>query len=285
MRSITAYTGCLKDGKALRREMSKHGYLFLPGLIPADEVNMVARQVAQVLMRFGIVDDESGYINGKRNQFLVDGKITDPVYADLQALEDLHRLVCNSQVQHVIFGLLGESFVHPQRIIRTTIPVGHGGPGCPAVHRDYPTWRVSDMITVWCPLSPCPPERGAICILEGSHRAGLYHPYDLNDSNWKTSSYEPGDVLLMHCYTAHGALPNETNCARFSVDSRWQRLSDPAPHWSAMPDRGKKWDWYTRGWAHKKWVLVPETATLVTDEVEWRPLKRLPQSVILGDSE
>lgn len=281
MRALRDSARLVGHPDALRRELSQYGYLFLRGQLPSARVGDVATDMTRVLMRHGVVADETGRMTRRGRRLLVDGRITAAVHDDLQSLESLHRLVCDAAVAAVVRALLGPAFVHPQRLIRTTVPVRFGGPVSPAVHRDYPAWRVPDMLTAWCPLSPCPPERGGLCVWESSHRLGLNHPSSLSGDRWATAAYRPGDMLLLHCFTVHGTLPNLTRHARLSVDSRWQRLSDPVPSWATRPDRSAGWEPYTRGWSTTAWVSIPESATVVADDEEWEPLTELPPSTLL----
>ncbi len=48
---------------------------------------------------------------------------------------------------------------------------------------------------------------------------------DENHPEWRTTTYQPGDVLLFSSLTVHGAMPNKTKQLRLSADFRYQAVS------------------------------------------------------------
>lgn len=272
------------DSQALLAWLRRDGYLLLRDLVPVRDVAHAVSALIEVLSKHGWVCDSSGRIAQRARRRLNSDEM-DSVYCGLQGCEAVHRLVCHSAIRTVVESLLGPAVVHPQRIIRTTLPVGAGGPSSPAVHRDYPSWRVTDMITVWLPLLQCPPERGGLCVLEASHLDGLDYPVDLVGPRWVTTTYQPGDALFLHCFTVHGALPNDTDRLRLSVDSRWQSLGEPVPDWACRPDAGRDWAQYTAGWSSTTWVELPPNAEVIDDENQpWAELIELPPSPLLTEA-
>ena len=108
-------------------------------------------------------------------------------------------------------------------------------------HQDHYYVRGStELWTAWLPLDDCPAEQGGLAVLPRSHTRGLLpHAGEgpgrqgatvPDDSEWATSDYACGDVLLFHCLTVHRALHNLTlNRLRISVDYRYQPASHPTP--------------------------------------------------------
>src|SRR5437588_17402 len=69
------------------------------------------------------------------------------------------------------------------------------------------------------------------------------HPVDVDDDDpdWRTATFEPGDVVVFGSLTVHGALPNASDRVRLSVDYRYQNASEPisapslGPHFAIHP--------------------------------------------------
>lgn len=267
-------------------QMRQHGYVYFRGLLSSESVGKAASDMLEVLAehkwtRWG---DRDGHLTRRMRWVGTSPDGFRSVYKGLQACESLHRLVRETAIRSVVEDLMGPALVHPQRIVRTTLPVRAGGPAAPAVHRDFPSWRIPDMLTVWLPLLPIPRERGGLCVLTGSHRDGLNTPTDLaTDHRWATTDYQPGDVLLLHCYTVHGALPNTTGLLRLSVDARWQPRTQPVPEWVCQPDGGGTWSELVTSWSTDEWIRLPPDAVIETDQSGWSPLPALPPSRLLGD--
>lgn len=272
----------------LLSRLQRDGYVFCRGLVPADDVGRAAGDLLDELAnrRWVRRGDREGRLN---NLFRWAGPSMpefNRVYASLQSTESVHRLACSDEVRAVAESLLGPAVIHPHRIIRTTLPVRAGGPDDPSIHRDYLNWRIPDMITAWIPLLPCRRNRGSLAVLVGSHleeRAGYPSTFE-DDADWVTGDFEPGDVILFHCYTAHGVLPNVSKLLRLSIDSRWQSVAYPVPDWVLGPDGGDDWSHYTRTWADDQWIRVPQTAEILPSlpgQVD-PPVAELPASELLA---
>lgn len=119
-------------------------------------------------------------------------------------------------------------------------------------HQDYPYWCVDgwDVISIWVPFDPVGPDNGVVQYVKGSHKLGKFwrpqtfgtyktgmntpqsvidalpgmedvpdidgHPGDFELLTW---TLEPGDVLVHHARTLHGAGGNR------SVDKRRRALA------------------------------------------------------------
>jgi hypothetical protein len=275
------------DRDEVMARLRRDGYLFLRGLVSVDEVRLAAGELLDELAdrRWLRRGDREGQLNGLFRWAGPSMKEFNRVYASLQSKESVHRLVGCDAVRRVVESLLGPAVVHPHRIIRTTLPVKAGGPDDPSIHRDYLNWRIPDMLTVWMPLLPCSRERGSLAVLAGSHLAGVGYPNTFDTpSDWVTGDFDPGDVILFHCYTVHGVLPNESPLLRLSIDSRWQSLAHPVPEWVCGPDGGGNWDDYTGSWTDDRWIRVPQTADILPNQPGQvdPPLVGLPESALLA---
>ncbi|HEU0089052.1 MAG TPA: phytanoyl-CoA dioxygenase family protein [Pseudonocardiaceae bacterium] len=268
---------------ALHARLAADGYLFFRRLLNLDAVGAAGAAVAEVLRRHGAIRADG---RPRRRALACTDRRYWSVYRDLQALEAVHRLPFDPALGHLMRALAGERvFVHPCRIIRTVWPTALGGPGTPNVHRDYPNWRIPDMFTTWIPFQRCPPERGGLCVLTGSHRHGLAGPQSLSlaEPGWATTDYQPGDVLVCHAYTVHAAPPNRTDMVRLSADYRWHDARTRTPHWTLLPD-GNIGDWaaLTAGWTQTNWVTPPPDVVSFPDDTELPELTELPPSRLLA---
>jgi hypothetical protein len=273
------------DAAVLRERIAGEGYVFFRGLLDADEVRMVGHQVAASLHARGLLARRSSctYPRPRSRPLGIQDQSYWDLYRAAQAIEAVHRLPHDPRLQGLMHLILGEDvFVHPSCIMRMVWPAAYGGPRNPNVHRDFPNWRIPDMFTTWIPFLDCPRKRGGLHLLRGSQNQGLACPSVLNerDPAWATADYEPGDVVVFHALTVHGAPPNRTGQIRLSTDYRWQALSVPAPHWVLNPDGAVPgWDVLTAGWSSAKWVQAPAGLRLTEDADEvWEELTELPPS-------
>jgi hypothetical protein len=97
-----------------------------------------------------------------------------------------------------------------------------------------------EMYTTWIPLMDISPAIGGLAIASGVHKNGMLHdtavPPDypiprgaIPETAWRTTSYEPGDVLVFTGSTPHSAIPNTSSLIRLSMDLRI------IPAWASSP--------------------------------------------------
>jgi ectoine hydroxylase-related dioxygenase (phytanoyl-CoA dioxygenase family) len=132
---------------------------------------------------------------------------------------------------HLMAQILGPAgFCYPMKLPRIVYPAALV-PRQPGnfVHKDYQS--VQDMFTCWVPLGNVPQSLGGLAVQPGSHRSSRVRLRPLNrlERGWRTTDYEAGDVLVFHCLTTHGALPNRQDRMRFSAEYRWQLADQPVP--------------------------------------------------------
>jgi ectoine hydroxylase-related dioxygenase (phytanoyl-CoA dioxygenase family) len=123
------------------------------------------------------------------------------------------------------------------------------------------------LCTAWVPWSDVPVEEGGLVVLRGSNSlsgfARMRETYGAHDvdtggvensghighdpeklrafdqrSQWMTSNYEAGDVVVLTMHTIHSSLHNVTpGTLRLSCDVRFQPCSEPFdPRWVNSPD-------------------------------------------------
>jgi hypothetical protein len=270
-------SSALDDTSVLRTRLAEDGYLFLPGLLPAAVVDDVRSQIAQILY-----DSHWLAPGSKAEELLASERAVEEgspgffgAYTAIQSTEAFHQLAVRPELLELTARLLGEeSFAHPAHICRIAPPSPGANPT--PIHQDYRFIQGSiDTLTTWLPLSEAPPEIGGLRVFAGSPSLGvlpvrasdgpgmLRAEADENHPEWRTTSYQPGDVLLFGSLTVHGAMPNKTKQLRVSADFRYQAVSEPMardalgtgkPHYHPeVPD----FPTLTRGWTSTASVEIP----------------------------
>jgi phytanoyl-CoA dioxygenase PhyH len=244
------------DGAALGARMRHDGYLFLPGLLPRNDIAAVQRQIGTIardvgwLRRDRPVEDAVADISG----FCVD---PDPTY--LRTLRHINRLEAYHVLKHhpVLIGLLermlgGPILPHPRVLMRNIFPEREEL--TTKAHQDFPNVQgTTEVYTAWIPLIDCPMVVGPLQIAAGSHTAGVYD-FDIAggaggieiknklEGRWVSGNFAVGDVLLFHSMTVHKGVPNRSDRLRMSMDVRYQLVSEPFNIDNANPD-GQPLSW------------------------------------------
>jgi hypothetical protein len=227
-------TAILADPDMLRRRLAADGYLFLRGLLPVTEVRAAFSGVIAPLAGGGWTDTGGRPAGpGPYRAVNVREALADPAFRAAIVSRGLNRLPYLRPLRDLGRAILGpDAFSYPVKVLRTVYPerppeVTRGR----YVHQDYANSGVQDMLTTWLPLMEIPAQLGGLAVLPGSHRGPPLRPRLLraDERGWATAHYQPGDVLLFHCMTAHAALPNRGDLLRISTDCRWQRPDQPAP--------------------------------------------------------
>ncbi len=285
---------------AARRCLDEHGYALLRGVIPPHLVREAGRVIA------GTLADRGWLQPGTPQEQLV---AAEGVVGGMLPLEAAHTAANHLAVRRClqgpeVFGLFDELFGEPAisldfkwfRAIR-----GHAtsvsGAG---LHMDrvYMGRGSRRLHTVWLPWHDVPVERGGLAVLSGSHRlAGfqrLQNTYGMHDtgfsdiqdpggwgagsdelvqmdpaSEWLTTDYKAGDLLVFTMFTMHGAVTNtKTNQLRLSADIRFQPRSHPVdnrytahgPEWLDTPSSAQMTfnEMYNRG----SWEAERRTRTM-----------------------
>ena len=163
--------------------------------------------------------------------------------------------VLESQNLHELFGSI---FNEPALTFDYKWLRGMHGSGFTGAHMDtvYMSKGSQRLLTCWIPIGMTPPEMGTLAVCEGSHNLesfkrlrDTYGKIDVEDANlngtgwfsesaseitklfggqWKTATFEPGDVLIFSLHTLHMSTTNLTDKVRISCDVRWQPKSEPA---------------------------------------------------------
>lgn len=236
-----------EGAEALRARMKQEGYLFLRGIVSADEVQAVRGDVLALCAEAGWLDparDPNEGIVAPGMEPTMEGM---PEYMAvyrrvLKQLPRFHDFPTQPGLMAVARDLLGtdDVLVHTRRIGRLTFP--NNPEATTPAHQDHFYIRGSvDTFSCWTPLGDCPMALGGLAVLSGSHVQGfLEHTErypaavggrgvltEASDSGWRSSDFRAGDALFFHAYTIHKALPNQTpDRLRISTDNRYQRSGD-----------------------------------------------------------
>ncbi|HXW46735.1 MAG TPA: phytanoyl-CoA dioxygenase family protein [Streptosporangiaceae bacterium] len=233
MRELTDSAALRADPARLRARLAADGYLFLRGLLPAADVRTAHDDVLAAL-RDGGWADRSGRPADPDRTVNFRQALADPVFRAALITRGLNRLPYLPSLRQLVRSILGPAaFSYPVKVLRTVYPERPHQPVTLGryVHQDYQNSGVQDMLTTWLPLMEIPAALGGLAVLPGSHLGAPVRPRLLQpaEPGWLSADYQPGDVLLFHCMTAHAALPNGAQKIRLSTDCRWQRPDQPAP--------------------------------------------------------
>ncbi|WP_253776540.1 phytanoyl-CoA dioxygenase family protein [Goodfellowiella coeruleoviolacea] len=272
MRELVDSTRIADDPAALRARVADEGYLFFRGLLDPAPIQKLARDIRTALQADGWlaegVDPDVAELRPPARDFKNVNFL--PGYTNVQKIEYLHALPHQPALTSVVQALIGpDVFCHPRKVARLVWPTELGTTPGIYVHQDFVVEGVMDMFTTWVPFVDCPPELGGLAILTGSQNEGVsprFDHVDPADDRWATTSYQVGDVLLFHCLTAHGALPNRTDRLRLSADYRWQSAATPVPAEALGPHLAGAlpgWDELGANWTTRSWVRPPAGVRVV----------------------
>ncbi len=270
---LQEHNALLNDPQALRQQMADDGFLFFRGLLPADEIVALRRNILQICDNHGWIAPGAELMDGiadpsadAMEPFCGVG-VPPEAYGDVQCLESFHRLAHNPRLVAMLGQLFDENvLVHALKIARLMIPAKGNAP-TPA-HQDHIFIQGTKTVyTCWMPLGDCPRELGGLSVLRGSHKLGVLPVRAAEgaggrhvildsdvDQEWFQSDFNVGDVLVFHSLTVHKSIPNLTeNRIRLSVDYRYQPPSLPieeksiTPHCDVLP-----WEKIYAGWKSKE---------------------------------
>ena len=169
--------------------------------------------------------------------------LADPAYRAALTRAEFNRLPYLAPLRGVVRAVLGPAaFSYPAKVLRAVYPERpQARPRGRYIHYDYGVSGVQDMLTSWLPLTDIPVRIGGLAVRPGGHLGPPHPPRLLGaaEPGWATTSYQPGDAIIFHCLTPHGALPNRSSSLRISGDFRWQRPDQPAPAELILGPKGR----------------------------------------------
>ena len=257
-------TPLVQDGAALAERMREDGYLFLRGLLPADAVRNLQRQVGSVARDAGWLrrDRDVAEAIADPDGFCID---PDPAYLTtlraINRLEDYHRLKHHPALISLFERMLGGPILpHPRVLMRAIFPEREQY--TTKAHQDFPNVQgTTEVFTAWFPLIDCPMETGPLQIAAGSH-TGTVYDFDIGlgaggieitdpfEDRWVSGPFAVGDVLIFHSLLVHKGVPNRGDRLRMSMDVRYQRASEPFNPDNANADgQPLAWEDIYAGWS------------------------------------
>ena len=239
--------------------MARDGYLLLKGFFARDEVMNVRRDIADELLREGLLDESEPLLDcvAKPNVRLAFRPDIAKHCGSLQAL------LYGEQMMSFMSAFLGETATHfDYTWLRTVAPGVGTSPHCDIVYMGRGT---QNLYTAWVPIGDVTYKTGGLIVLESSHldraKLGGYCDMDVDTActnkegksqpnandfpgfgalsfepneistrlnrRWLVSEYSAGDLLLFSVFTVHASLDNHSNEIRISSDSRYQLAAEP----------------------------------------------------------
>ena len=248
----------------LRRRMEEDGYLFIRGFHDANGVMAARREILELLASQGKLDSRSPLMDGVVNPVIAPDSISVRGREALKT-ESLKSVVYAPQTMQFFDRFFGEPSVSFNFQWLRTVGPGAASP----VHCDmvYMGRGTKELYTLWTPFGRVPPDMGPLAICLGSHRwqevietygqddvdrdvtPGIFtnDPSELVDrfgGRWATTTFEPGDAMIVSMHLLHASLKNLTDRYRISCDTRYQRASQPQDErWSGPAPTGHPVMW------------------------------------------
>ena len=261
--------------------MKERGYLFFKQFFTQSEVPDIRKKIVEALYKEEWITsmDESHtvkepvkWINSPEFHSCIDR---------FMQIEELHQLGKHPALMRIMAHLLGETpFAHPRKMIRTSWPIHLNKIDLIPPHQDifYVRGEV-DTFTVWTPLGNYPLEKGGLKMASGSHKRSLIpcsktdqgrfecklSDIDESQFDWHHSPVEMGDILVFHSLTLHGAIPNQGNQVRVSMDCRFSAASGVINEEQLTPPyrpHVRDWPELSKGWKEPNFFDVPSTLTV-----------------------
>jgi hypothetical protein len=243
---------------SLNDEIEAHGYALIRGLLPADDLQQLLGEIAQIVYDAGWLLPGHRPLERKADANAACGD-PDPAYKraykqifSLEAFHKFAHLPALRQAMHLLVG--SRLLIHPKPIVRLVFP------NCERLtvrpHQDHGAIDGdTESFTAWMPLHDCPRELGPLQVLEASHRFGLQETHagtgfipreTVRGGDWVGGAINAGDVLLFHSLTVHAASPNVSSQMRISMDCRFQdaaRAINPAElMFAGGSPNGRTWE-------------------------------------------
>ena len=236
------------DTEALRERMRQDGYLLIRGLHDAEEVLQARRDILQIMAGESTLDPEAPLMEGVANPDREEVARSSVRGRGHLKTDSLERVVYGKRIVKFSDRFLGgESLSYNFQWLRTA------GPGAgTTIHYDvvYMGRGTQNLYTCWTPIGTVTPEMGPLVLCLGSNQwrkvidtygktdvdrdltCGYFSkdPAELVDEfggRWATTTFEPGDVVILSMFLMHASLTNNSNKYRISCDSRYQLASEP----------------------------------------------------------
>ena len=259
-------TPLLESAEELRARAAEQGYLFFGGLLDAESVLDLRRQILEVCDKHGWLDEEAPLMDGvaRDDSLFIEGHSPEwiALYTDVQRLRAFNALALDAAILSMLATLFGEQpLPHSRNICRVIFPnaTTHTTPP----HQDnFYIGGTDETWTAWIPAGDCPTTLGSLAVAPGTHKlgklevekatgAGGHTALLAADTLWAGGDFACGDVLICHSLTAHQGQDNQSgDRLRISLDYRYQPMSYPIRDDSLEPHMHfTDWQDIYAGWA------------------------------------
>jgi hypothetical protein len=223
-------SGIIDDWPKLNATYEERGYLLLRGALDRASIGRALRRMMTVMARHGIVAPDA-------QEPLWTGKPLSGRHEESDEFAGICReLVTTPRNMSVFEKVLGEPIDYVPIVQYRSYP-----PNSPLlmVHQDgFYTTGVEGFRPVWIPLMTIDEAVGGLMLAPGLHRNGALHRADtppafpipadaIPGDAWATTTFTPGDVLIVHPWTPHVGKRNTSDRVRFSIDTRVQSARNP----------------------------------------------------------
>lgn len=255
----------LGDAGALRHRLSEDGFLYLRGFHDPEAVLTARREMLAKLQERGLVDTSRPLDEGIVNRQHVKVATSSVRGNDYLKTPGVREVLFGERTTGFFDALFGEPSLHLQFEWLRAAPPGASSPiHCDRVYMGRGSQR---LLTLWTPFGRITPEMGPLAICLGSHEwedvtstygqddvdrdhtRGVFtdDPLELVETyggRWATTTFEPGDAVILTMYNLHASLRNDSDAFRLSCDTRYQPASDPVDdRWVGSTPRGHEVLW------------------------------------------
>lgn len=238
----------LDDPAAMRARLAEDGFVLIRGFHDRDDVLAARRDILTIMAKEGRLDPQAPLEEGIAHPDPKELATSSVRGRERLKTDSLQRVVYSERVMTFFGRLFGrQATSYNFQWLRTAGPGAASG-----IHADvvYMGRGSHNLVTCWTPFGHITPEMGPLVVCERSHTwrpvietygrsdvdrdrtQGLFtnDPAELVDrfgGRWVTTTFEPGDVVLVSIYNLHGSLTNMSNKYRISCDTRYQPADEP----------------------------------------------------------
>jgi hypothetical protein len=228
--------------------MQEDGFLLLRGVHDREEVLAARREILERLSAAGKLDPAAPRMDGVVHPNPSNVETSSVRGREQLKTESLLRVVYGPRIMEFFRRFLGgEPLSFNFQWLRTA------GPGASStIHYDvvYMGRGTQNLYTCWTPLGKITPDMGPLVLCLGSNKwQRVLESYGRSDvdrdltcgyfskdaaelvdkfgGRWATTTFEPGDVVILNMFVMHASLTNLSNRYRISCDTRVQLASEP----------------------------------------------------------
>jgi hypothetical protein len=299
MSKLLEFKASFDEIDTVKLALADDGAIVLRGLAPIVQVSAIREAFESTLEHHGWAERRGETLEPTEAAWRHWGKLADPAQAqivrDAHVVPGLYALPHEPMVRRFFDKLFdGESFCHPLPAVRIMAPCPDSYEGIVTeAHQDWTQLLGSRAgVTAWMPLHAVGEREGALQVALGTHTRGRLPPFgdEIQNFEWTSASFEPGDILLFNTLTVHRGPRNRSGRFRLSIDFRMQPIREPIntvalPTVAGTLPHGLTWDEiysHCPGFEHKFYwqTRCPEIAYESNEEyfielAEERALRRL----------